>query len=311
MRPVIPQIPLEILEKELNQDRFVRDTNNGGNELYVVNWHNAPNVVREIGRLREITFREAGGGTGLDCDLDEFDTAGTCYEQLIAWNPVEKEIMGGYRYIRCADADRDSHGGYILATAELFTFSEKFIQEFLPYTIELGRSFVQPKYQPRPENRRGLFTLDNLWDGLGAIHVDQPDIRYFFGKVTMYRHFNAEARDLILHFMQHYFPDREKLVNPVHPLPILHDMLAFEQELDDLPYKEGHRLLNQRVRSLGENIPPLVNAYMNLSATMRAFGTSLNPHFGDVEETGILVTLEDIYPSKTERHVNSYSKKAG
>ena len=309
MNPVIPPIPVEILEQELNPDRFVRDTNNGGNILYVVNWNNAPNVVREIGRLREITFRDAGGGTGLDCDLDEFDTSDTCYEQLIAWNPVEKEIMGGYRYIRCAEALTDSQGRYNLATSELFSFSEKFVREYLPYTIELGRSFVQPKYQPRPENRKGLFTLDNLWDGLGAIHVDQPDIRYFFGKVTMYRHFNPEARDLILHFMQHYFPDREELVMPVHPLPILHNMQDFENELDHLPYKEGHRLLNQRVRTLGENIPPLVNAYMNLSATMRSFGTSLNPHFGDVEETGILVTLKDIYPSKKERHVNTYVKK--
>lgn len=309
MNPVIPPIPIEILERELNRDRFVRDTNNGGNRLYVVNWHNAPNVVREIGRLREITFRDAGGGTGLDCDLDEFDTAATCYEQLVAWNPEEKEIMGGYRFIRCADASLDDKGRHTLATAELFEFSERFIRDFLPYTIELGRSFVQPKYQPRPENRKGLFTLDNLWDGLGALHVDQPDIRYFFGKVTMYRHFNAEARDLILHFMQHYFPDKEELVKPVHPLPIVHDMTAFEGDLDHLPYKEGHKLLNQRVRNLGENIPPLVNAYMNLSATMRSFGTSLNPHFGDVEETGILVTLEDIYPSKKERHVNTYVKK--
>lgn len=309
MNPVIPPIPLEILEQELNRDRFVRDTNNGGNRLYVVNWHNAPNVVREIGRLREMTFRDAGGGTGLDCDLDEFDTSEKCYEQLVAWNPVDKEIMGGYRYIRCANADKDSDGRYHLATAELFDFSDAFIRDYLPYTIELGRSFVQPKYQPRPENRKGLFTLDNLWDGLGAIHIDQPDIRYFFGKVTMYRHFNAEARDLILHFMQHYFPDREELVKPLHPLPILHDMQAFEMELGHLPYKEGHRLLNQRVRSLGENIPPLVNAYMNLSATMRSFGTALNPHFGDVEETGILVTLDDIYPSKKERHVNTYVKR--
>lgn len=309
MKPVIPPTPLENLEQELNRDRFVRDTNNGGNELYIVNWHNSPNVVREIGRLREITFRDAGGGTGLDCDLDEFDTANSCYEQLIAWNPREKEIMGGYRFIRCADAGMDSTGRYSLATTELFEFSDRFVSEFLPYTIELGRSFVQPKYQPRPENRKGLFTLDNLWDGLGAIHVDQPDIRYFFGKVTMYRHYNSKARDLILHFMQHYFPDRDLLVKPLHPLPITHDMQTFETELGILPYKDGHRLLNQRVRALGENIPPLVNAYMNLSATMRTFGTSLNPHFGDVEETGILVTLQDIYPSKKERHVNSYVRR--
>jgi hypothetical protein len=309
MSAIIPPVPVDVLERELSPDRFVRITNNGSNHLYIVNQHNAPNVLREIGRLREITFRDAGGGTGLDCDLDTFDTSENCYEQLIAWNPEEKEIMGGYRYIRCGDAGKDAAGIYELATAELFHFSDKFIRDYFPYTIELGRSFVQPKYQPRPENRKGLFTLDNLWDGLGAIHVDHPDIRYFFGKVTMYSHFNSEARDMILHFMQHYFPDPDQLVTPIHALRPSHNMDAFEAELNNLPYKEGHRILNQHVRSRGENIPPLVNAYMNLSATMRTFGTSVNEHFGGVEETGILVTLADIYETKKERHVKTYIPK--
>ncbi len=310
MQQIIPPVPVNLLEKELNNDRFVRITNNGSNQLYIINAHNAPNVLREIGRLREITFRDAGGGTGLDCDLDHFDTCEKCYEQLIAWNPEEKEIMGGYRFIRCGDAGIDAQGQLELATAELFHFSDKFLLEYLPFTIELGRSFVQPKYQPRPENRKGLFTLDNLWDGLGAIHVDHPDIRYFFGKVTMYRHFNLMARDMILYFMLHFFPDKDRLVTPKKPLPVTNDMTAFLNEIDGLSYKDAHRILNQHVRELGENIPPLVNAYMNLSATMRTFGTSLNDHFGEVEETGILVTLADIYESKKERHVQSYQKKS-
>jgi len=309
MQALIPPVPVTLLEKELTSERFIRVTNNGGKHLYIVNQHNAPNVLREIGRIRELTFRDAGGGTGLDCDLDVFDTCEKCYEQLIAWNPDTKEIMGGYRFIRCADAGIDENGVYELATAEIFKFSEKFIREYFPYTIELGRSFVQPKYQPRPENRQGLFTLDNLWDGLGAIHVDYPEIKYFFGKVTMYTHFNTEARDMILHFMQHYFPDPDQLVVPMQELKPLHDMQAFEKELNGLPYKEGHRILNQHVRARGENIPPLINAYMNLSATMRTFGTSVNDHFGGVEETGILVTLADIYDTKKERHVATYKKK--
>jgi hypothetical protein len=306
MQPIIAPVPLEVLQKELSPERFVRNSNNGSTELYVINAHNAPHTLREIGRLREISFRDAGGGTGLPLDLDDLDTSAHCYEQLIVWNPEDKEIMGGYRFIRCADAAKKADGTLELATAELFQFSEEFTVNYLPFTIELGRSFVQPKYQPRPENRKGLFTLDNLWDGLGAIHVDNPDIKYFFGKVTMYMHFNREARDMILHFMQHYFPDKEQLVRPFKPLPLTHNMDAFEKELDGLPYKEGHKILNQHVRARGENIPPLVNAYMNLSATMKTFGTALNDHFGDVEETGILVTLSDIYPTKKERHILSY-----
>ena len=203
MKPLIDPISIQSIESELTADRFIRTSNNGSNKLYIINFHNAPNTLREIGRLREATFREAGGGTGLDCDLDEFDTSAKCYEQLIVWNPEEKEIVGGYRFICCGEAGKDENGRYLLATSELFNFSDQFIKDYMPYTIELGRSFVQPKYQPRPENRKGLFSLDNLWDGLGAIHVDNPHIRYFFGKVTMYRHFNAEARDMILHFMHH------------------------------------------------------------------------------------------------------------
>jgi hypothetical protein len=305
---IIAPVGKDLLLKELTTERFLRSTNNGGNHIYSVNAHNAPNVLREIGRLREITFRDAGGGTGLDCDLDHFDTGAVCYEQLIVWSPEDEEIMGGYRYIHCNRVMMNEAGQPDLATSEIFRFSNHFIEHYLPYTIELGRSFVQPKYQPRPENRKGLFTLDNLWDGLGAIHVDNPDVKWFFGKVTMYRHFNQEARDLILTFMNHYFPDPDRLVVPIYPMPVKHEMKGFVNEIEKLGYKEGHKILNQQVRALGENIPPLVNAYMNLSPTMRNFGTSLNPHFGDVEETGILVTLSDIYPSKKERHISSYQK---
>ncbi|CAN5579698.1 GNAT family N-acetyltransferase [soil metagenome] len=308
MKSIIEPVSVELLEKELSTDRFVRTSNNGSNKIYIVDAHNSPNVLKEIGRLRELTFRAAGGGTGLDCDLDEFDTIKNCYQQLIVWNPFEKEITGGYRFIRCADAGYNEKGELQLATAELFRFSEKFIQEYFPYTIELGRSFVQPKYQPSAENRKGLFTLDNLWDGLGALHIDNPDIKYFFGKVTMYRHFNQEARDMILYFMNFYFPDAEGLVTPLHPMNISHDLSAFAEELNGKDYKEGHRILNQHVRLLGENIPPLINAYMNLSATMKNFGTSINDHFGEVEETGILVRLSDIYETKKERHILTYTK---
>ena len=125
----------------------------------------------------------------------------------------------------------------------------------------------------------------------------------------MYTDFNVLARDMILTFMKQYFPDNEKLVWPHNPVHIKSDMTAFIKSIQGLPYKEGHLLLNRNVRALGENIPPLINSYMNLSATMRTFGTAINTHFGEVEETGILVTISDIYETKKERHVSSYIKK--
>ncbi len=308
MKAIITAVDKEVLQAELTEEKFVRTTNNGNNHIYIITQQNSPNVMREIGRLREVSFRDAGGGTGKEIDVDEFDTDGSAYQQLIVWNPAEKEIVGGYRFIKCRNA-RFVKGVLHLATSELFHFTEKFMKEYIPYTIELGRSFVQPRYQPSATNRRGLFSLDNLWDGLGAIVVDNPEIKYFFGKMTMYTHFNRQARDLILAFLDHYFPDREKLVVPIKPEKILSDTQVFLSKLKGLSYKDGHAILNQTVRSLGENIPPLFNSYMNLSSTMKTFGTSLNKHFGGVEETGILVTIADIYPTKKERHIATYIRK--
>jgi hypothetical protein len=260
--------------------------------------------------LREVTFRHAGGGTGKAIDIDELDISEHPYKQLLVWNPEDKEIVGAYRFILCKDAEYKD-GEVKLATTELFHFSEKFMKEYLPYTIELGRSFIQPAYQPSEQFRKGLFSLDNLWDGLGAIIVDYPEMLYFFGKVTMYTDFNAQARDMILAFMAYYFPDKDKLVEPVTELKLGYktNVDQFIKSLEGLNYKDGHTVLNKNVRAIGENIPPLVNAYMNLSSTMKTFGTSTNPTFGDVEETGLMVTINDIFDSKKERHINSYLKE--
>ena len=309
MKEIVEPVAKNILEAELSSDKFIRETNNGDNQIYIITHHDSPNVMREIGRLREVTFRAAGGGTGKEIDIDEYDiTDKAPYKQLVVWNPLEKEIVGGYRYIKGKDAHVEN-GVIQLATTELYNFSEKFIKEYLPYTIELGRSFVQPKFQPSVDNRKGLFSLDNLWDGLGAIVVDNPDVLYFWGKVTMYLDYNVRARDLILSFMNFYFPDKENLVVPKKPVYVKSDVSAFLKSLEGLNYKDGHRILNQNVRALGENIPPLVNAYMNLSATMKTFGTTLNDHFGEVEETGIMVTFADIYHTKKERHIDTYISK--
>lgn len=310
MVDIIDKVSREALLDELNKERYVRKTNNGNNEIYIINNLNSPNVMREIGRLREVTFRHAGGGTGKEIDIDEFDIGTHPYEQLLVWNPADKEIVGAYRYILCKNAEF-INGKVNLATTELFHFSPQFYKEYVPYTIELWRSFIQPQYQPSEQFRKGLFSLDNLWDGLGALVIDNPSQKYFYGKVTMYTDFNVEARDCILAFLNFYFPDPDKLVYPIHGLNNKTDVSAFVNQLKDKPFKEGHAHLNQTVRSLGENIPPLVNAYMNLSSTMKSFGTAINPGFGGVEETGILVTISDIYESKKERHVNSYLQEKG
>jgi len=308
MQEIISPIAIKLLLQEMNADTFVRKTNKGDNEIYIFDHRNAPNLTKEIGRLREVTFRAAGGGTGKSLDLDAFDLdTDAPYCQLIVWSPEFQEIVGGYRFIKCKDAKIDN-GIPNLATAHLLNFSETFLTEYYPYVIELGRSFVQPHFQPSATNRIGLFSLDNLWDGLGALIVDNPDMKYFFGKVTMYLDFDKRARDLILSFMKFYFPDPDELLRPKKPLALHTDTTDFIKSLEGLDYKQGHKVLNGLVRDLNENIPPLINSYMNLSPTMKSFGTALNDHFGDVEESGILVTIADIYKSKSDRHVDSYKK---
>ncbi len=308
MQEIITPVDRSFIKRELTQEAFIRYTNNGNNEIYLINYHNAPYTVKEIGRLRELTFRAAGGGTGLELDLDDNDIGADAYDQLIAWNPEDEEIIAGYRLIKCRDVGVNGHGDINLSTAHYFHFSPKFIAEYLPYTIELGRSFVQPKYQPGKDNRKGLFSLDNLWDGLGAVVKLNPDVKYLFGKVTMYPHYNREARDLLIYFMHYYFPDNDRLVWPIQPLEYAGDASRFRALFEGLEYKDGYKVLNSRVRALGENIPPLINTYMNLSSTMKTFGTAQNNEFGTVEETGIMITIDDIFESKKERHISTYER---
>ncbi len=212
MKTIIPPVDKLLLEKELNKETFLRDTNNGNNEIYIVTGSNAPNVIREIGRLREVTFRDAGGGTGKEIDLDSYDMGEHSFKQLVLWDPQEKEVIGGYRYNHCKELEITKEGNVISPTARLFKYSDRFIDEYFPYTIELGRSFVQPLYQPTFNLRRGMYALDNLWDGLGAVLIENPEVKHFFGKVTMYTHFDKLARDMILFFLQKYFPDPDKLI---------------------------------------------------------------------------------------------------
>ncbi len=306
MEPIIDPISVDILKSELTPARKLRDTNKGGNEIYIVNHHDSPNVMKEIGRLREEAFRDSGGGSGMSMDIDDFDTMENPYQQLIVWDPDADKIIGGYRYILGNDIKMDENGQPLLATAHMFHFSDKFIKEYLPYTIELGRSFIAPEYQSRQAGMKALFALDNLWDGLGALAIEKPDMKYFFGKMTMYPDYNREARDLIQHFLFKHFKDEENLVTPLEPLKIETDINYLNSILTDDDFKSDYKLLNTEVRKHGVNIPPLVNSYMNLSPTMKMFGGGINHEFSEAEETCIMITFDEIHEEKKERHINSF-----
>ena len=305
-KEIIQPIEKSILKSELTPELQLRMTNKSNNEIYVITAHNAPNVMKEIGRLREIAFREAGGGTGKEMDIDEFDISDNCYKQLIVWNPEAEEIIGGYRYILGTDWEYDEKGQPILATSHMFHFSEKFIKEYAPYTIELGRSFVSLPYQSSRMGAKSLFALDNLWDGLGALTVIKPNVKYFFGKMTMYPSYIRKGRDMILYFLKKHFDDKENLIIPMKPLELESDPAEFDALFCEDDFRGDYRILNREIRKLGYNIPPLVNAYMSLSPTMKLFGTAINYGFGDVEETGILIAVDEILEDKRVRHIDSF-----
>lgn len=299
MKPIIKPIDRELILKELTTDKFIRETRKGGNYLFEVTAHDSPNTMREIGRLREISFRMAGGGTGKAVDIDEYDVdQHEPYRQLIVWDPKDQEIIGGYRYINCGGLSVEK-----MATKELFNFSDEFVKEYMPFTIELGRSFIQPNYQSTNLKRKSLYALDNLWDGLGALIVKNHNIKYFFGKVTMYTSYNSRARNMLLHFLRKYFNDPKSLVRPITPLECDIDNPYFEEIFKGLEYADAYKVLQREIKNNGEHIPPLINSYMNISPSMKVFGTAVNDGFGGVEETGILVNIPDLYPEKIDRYI--------
>ena len=305
-QPIISPVERELIKNELTPERQLRITGKSNNQIYIVTAHNAPNTMREIGRLREEAFRTAGGGTGLECDIDEFDTCDNCYKQLIVWNPEDEEIIGGYRYLCGEDWEIRADGQPHLATSHMFHFSEKFLREYKDQTVELGRSFVSLGYQSSEKGAKSIFALDNLWDGLGALPVVNPKLNYYFGKMTMYPSYPRRGRDMILYFIKLYYNDEEGLVSAMKPLKNDTPDEEFEHLFSGKDFQKDYRTLNREIRKSGIKIPPLVNSYMCLSPTMKFFGTAINDEFGDVEETGILIKIDEMREQVIQRYIEPF-----
>lgn len=306
MKPIIEPVDREALLAELNEKTFLRKTNRAGNELYVVGPESVQ-VIREIGRLREIAFRADGGGTGKELDIDEFDTNPAYgYKQLVLWDPQAREIIGGYRFCLCDQAVFDRFGQPILTSSHMFEFSKKFLKDYLPYTLELGRSFVQVEYQSSKAGAKALFALDNLFDGIAAIGIlYNRRIKYFFGKATIYRGYPTEAREMIMVFLRKYFGRHSRLIRIRKEVKVEHPN-RYSKLFKGLDFKEGYKVLKAEITKMGVFIPPLVNTYMNLSPTMDYFGTGINDEFGDVYDSGLMISFEDLYPEKRQRHLDSF-----
>lgn len=307
MDSIIPPVDRNLLKKELTKRKFIRPTNKARNDIYIVTAHDSPNVLREIGRLRELAFRSWGGGTGKEMDLDRYDFLEKPFKQLIVWDPSAGEIVGGYRFLSGRDVTIDSNGQPEFVMSHLFRFNDKFIEEHLPYTIELGRAFIQPDYQTTKMGIKSMFSLDNLWDGLGALIYDEKQAKYFVGKVTIYQDYPVLARELLYAYMLKYCSDSENLVKPVKEVVISEN----SKKIADLLFVEGnaaadYKILQKTIRKEGYTVPPMFNAYIGLTDTMRMFGTVVDPDFGRVYETGIMVTMDDLLESKRIRYIDPY-----
>ena len=306
MEPIIAPIDRDLLKKELTQDTLLRKTNRAGNELYIVGAESTY-VLREIGRLREIAFRADGGGTGLALDLDKFDTDPAYgYRQLVLWDPEAQEIIGGYRFCICDEALFDREGQPILTSSHMFEFTKKFIRDYLPYTLELGRSFVSCEYQSSKAGTKSLYALDNLFDGIAAIGVlYKKKIKYFFGKATIYEDYPTPAREMIMCFLKKYFGKHSRLIRIRQEVKVEKPQ-RYTRLFKGLEFKEAYRVLKTEILKFGVSIPPLVNTYMNLSPSMIFFGTGINDEFHNVFDSGILVNFQEMYPEKVKRHSDSF-----
>ena len=170
-------------------------------------------------------------------------------------NPEAEEIIGGYRYLFGRNWRLNADGQPELATSHMFHFSDRFLQEYMPYTVELGRSFVSLDYQNVRKNSKSIFALDNLWDGLGALTVINPDVRYFFGKMTMYPSYIRIGRDMILYFLKKHFDDKDHLIVPIHPLSYEHPEEQLAKIFTAADFREDYRILNREIRHLELQYP--------------------------------------------------------
>jgi hypothetical protein len=307
--PIIDPVDVQLLKKELNENTFLRNTSRGNNEIYIVNNETAPNVLREIGRLREISFRAVGGGSGTECDLDHFDLEDKACFQVVVWNPEADEIIGGYRFTKWSMASFHENGQPYVNTEHLFDFSQKFLDEYFPYCIEMARAFVQPKYQSAQAGRKALFALDNIWEGIGGIVASDPTVKYLTGKVTIYKSSPELSRKAMIYYLDMCFGDREGLITSKNPELWTPQQEQFFKELfTGSDYKENYQILNNFVKSFNDTIPPLIHSYIGVSGTMKTFGTTCDPDFGGCYDTAMMITVADIHSDKFDRYIGSFDE---
>lgn len=294
MRPLAPPVPRSALAEELGPDSRIATFR--GLEVHLVSGPDAPAALDEIGRIREQEYRRVGAGRGGERDLDRFDTVWPWYLQLVSWDPVEREIVAAYRAIRCDWALR--HGGVdALRTSSLFEFTERFVNDYLPATVELGRSVVNA------EARRATSGLFSVWVGLGAIVREWPEIRWFFGNVSLYRSLPDRAlRSIVGYLLRHHAPGGE-LVRARGRTPAADG--GSPGGVDEVPVASFGQL-QELAADEGWAIPPILVSYAKANPGMLAFDVAPDPDFGDACEVAIAIPVEGLSGRTVDRFIAPY-----
>ena len=305
---IIKPISKKILINELKVALFLRPTRVGNNEVYIFSAEQCPNLMQEVGRLRELTFREAGAGFGTKVDIDHYDTDEHCCKQLIVWDPIKKEIIGGYRFNLFYDLKNKDLKDVPLSNKSLYNISDKFASEYVPYLVELSRAFIQPMFQPKYAGRKAAFSLDNIWDGLGALVVKYPFLKYYFGRLTFFSNYNSTVRDLIFYFFQKHLKGDTSLLQAKETLLLDTPISYLKKKINMSDVKEDYKSLQLIAKEHNAIIPPLMKSYYNASNSLKVFDPVFDSYFGSSYAAAIIVTIKDIYPSYIKRYIKPYKK---
>ena len=284
------------LREDLKKGELLGETADGKKIVLFAYEADSP-VMREIGRLRELTFRTVEEGTGESYDLDAYDAE---FRHLVLWDDQELEIVGAYRIGECAQIlERSGMDG--LYTPSLFDFNPALIER-LPQSLEMGRSFVQPRYW-------GKRSLDYLWYGIGAYIKRHPEIRYFYGPVTLSDAYPQVAKELIVAFFSEQFGDDANMAVGKRPFRASEEVKQLAKESFRGDYKDAYKKLNRLLEQYQVKVPTLFKQYAELCEPggMRFIDFSIDPEFGDCIDALILVDIQQIKPKKFQRYIGELS----
>lgn len=263
--------------------------------IHLVDYQKRSPLIREIGRLREFTFRQVGEGTGAKRDLDKYDKL---YRHLVLWNQQDQTIAGAYRIGEC-QAILQQKGAKGLYTSTLYKY-KKAMMPYLEQGLELGRSFVHPDYW-------GKASLDYLWQGIGAYLRYQPNLRYVIGPVSLSADYPKALADELVYYYQRYYPAKKKLAKAYHPYVLAdQDIAHFDDKYKTLNRLEGFECLQKSFSSQGYKVPVLFKQYTGLyeEGGIQLLGFSVDPNFSNCIDGLMLGDLTYLKAKKRARYID-------